>query len=679
MNHENRWNSSNACRKRHCGVSVLLPPLCAIAANDVTLTLQSEEDVAPMLAQGLSKLKQELETLRRNASSLTFTLQQELVVERANHLHAFEALNNAVSDAAKASSSTETSLPPLARVCSLLPNPIPSPLAHWNSHILSILNATRYRNDPKHLLDDYTAQVLQMILPRLPKSIKTLPYSQWLEVHRVLELLQARLHYLHHKGPEARKVRITVMGGSVVVGVNCRSVLQKMGISLNMPNKLCSWPMRLESFINNILGGDVVEVTKVAMGGTNTETANLILQYGLLPDRHPDVLIHAYSTNDMYYYTLQSAQHNNITLREETFELVQTFVRLILKRSHCQNATRPLLIHVDDYLGNEQYKIYKTTEYSQGIQVLVNYYGFASLSYADAVRDWVYADTRETWLSPPGWYKNGKYEKEIHPTMAMHLSMAWMVAYNSWNMASTYCSMTTNQQSQQNASGEIEYHATADGFPPLTNQHVVPSPKPRHVHQSLPPLVTQDLSLEHVSSLWENATDAAAKKTQEDCLDESQSPCLFGWILGLDNDMKIVKQVFETYTTVNKGWDFMVDYKKWGWVPVDGVSSQLVMEFPNVTQPIRSISLLYMKSYGERWKDSVLRVSCLSRLSNTTEWVQLLHQDDFLAGTHAKNTSESYTHEIMLAKQVSSGSHLRVELELVNGSTFKIMGLTVCS
>ena len=179
------------------------------------------------------------------------------------------------------------------------------------------------------------------------------------------------------------------MGGSVVVGVNCRSSLREMNIQMSMPNRLCSWPMRLESFINNILGGDVVTVTKVAMGGTNTETANLILRHGLLPDQTPDILIHAYSTNDMYYYTSKSAESSNLTLREKTFDLVQTFVRLVLSKSKCA----PLLIHVDDYLGNEQYEIYKTTEYSQGIQVLANYYGFASVNYPNAVRDLVYTDT----------------------------------------------------------------------------------------------------------------------------------------------------------------------------------------------------------------------------------------------------------------------------------------------
>jgi hypothetical protein len=206
----------------------------------------------------------------------------------------------------------------------------------------------------------------------------------------------------------------------------------------------------------------------------------------------------------------------------------------------------------------------------------------------------VYADTKETWFSPPAWYiSNGDFEKEIHPAMAMQISMVWMVAYNICNMASVYCSFTEKQMQTGNV---VEYQLfNENGFPPLSNQYKVPHTKPRYPHNALPPPLTRDLSLEHVSELWRNASsDIAAIYNDDDCVADSlqSRPCMFGWILGLGNDMKTTKELFQNFTTWNQWWDFMVDYKKCGWVPVNGLGSKMTMEFTNVTQPIRSVSVI---------------------------------------------------------------------------------------
>ena len=44
------------------------------------------------------------------------------------------------------------------------------------------------------------------------------------------------------------------------------------------------------------------DVTKIAMGGTNTAVGSQVLQYDLLPEeaRNPDIVLNAYSTNDMH-------------------------------------------------------------------------------------------------------------------------------------------------------------------------------------------------------------------------------------------------------------------------------------------------------------------------------------------------------------------------------------------
>ena len=156
----------------------------------------------------------------------------------------------------------------------------------------------------------------------------------------------------------------------------------------------------------------MVEITKISMGGTNTAVGAQIFEYELLPEaaRNPDIVLNAYSTNDMHILTILEAESGNQTLRDRVFEITQEFVRVVLEKRPCQTH-QPLLLHMDDYLGNEQREIWATTELSQGVSVLAHYYGFASMSYANIVRQWVYGDTRETWFSPEGWY-NGKKNRD---------------------------------------------------------------------------------------------------------------------------------------------------------------------------------------------------------------------------------------------------------------------------
>ena len=155
------------------------------------------------------------------------------------------------------------------------------------------------------------------------------------------------------------------------------------------------------------------------MGGTNTAVGSQIFEYDLVPEeaRHPDIVINGYATNDMHVLTVLEAQSGNQTLSQRVFEMTQEFVRSVLAPKPCQD--KPLLLHMDDYLGNEQREIMATMELSQAVSALASYYGFGRVSYANVVRDIVYGDTKEFWFSPEGWWppKAKQMEREIHPGM----------------------------------------------------------------------------------------------------------------------------------------------------------------------------------------------------------------------------------------------------------------------
>ena len=284
-----------------------------------------------------------------------------------------------------------------------------SPMSLWAENLDKIFAASQMDIDKKFALHDMTAHILQLVTPRLALGQRSLPREG---AGRVIEKLQARWDSLQRNASDATpKVRILVLGGSVTKGVLCKTGVRHYN------NAGCSWPARLEHLINTIAGRDVIEVVNLSAGGTNTKTGTTLMEFGLIPPgaRDPDIVINAFATNDMHVLTMREAANNNMTLRDKTFTMAKDFTRVVMG-DPCPEK-RPLLLFLDDYLGNEQRSILQTTELSQGLQVLANYYGYGLVSYPDVVRDWVYGTTTETAFSPAGWYKENKEGmfREIHP------------------------------------------------------------------------------------------------------------------------------------------------------------------------------------------------------------------------------------------------------------------------
>ena len=612
---------------------------------------------------------------------------------------------------------------------SVLPHPAPTAMSLWNEHILQILSASRVPNDSRFMFHDFTSQLLQIISPRLQRSVKTVPYD-WRPVENALTVGFERYKYLQlsqeerhattinnsNDVPPPRPLKILIMGGSLLVGTNCRMLMKELNFQFQLPKRECTWSNRVGQFLNSFFVNDnnsskkkkgdveepLVHVTKVAMGGTNTGTGSVIWQYDLIPEeaRNPDIVINAYSTNDMHILTALEAESANTTLRERTFEMMQGFVRQVLNTKNCNKKGTnnepipPLLLHMDDYLGNEQRKIWDTTELSQGAQVLANYYGFVSMSYADTIREFVYGDTYEKWFSSEWWVQERRkktltFDRQIHPGMGMHISSMWVTIYNLVHLASTYCSMPTPPHRMNNIS---EYEAGFWGLPDLKRDFKEPMGKPQPQPKGLPPELTKDLLLEDVTSLWRQSAANDQQQQQSystsTCSDDESTPhqnhkvkCPFSWVSGLSlqqNNITFIQEYFRHQSSTWEGWELSEDGDKIGFIPSaitktsgKNSSQSMVLDF-QYSQKIRSITFFFMRSYGTKWIDSELKAKVWS--SNH----QLLEERNML-GTHNKNTSEMYTEEIILSKPVDAGERLQLEAKLIGGETFKIMGLAVCS
>lgn len=79
------------------------------------------------------------------------------------------------------------------------------------------------------------------------------------------------------------------------------------------------WDLKQFEFIYN-----------AAVGGTNTDIANVMLEFQLYLDdvgpKGADVIINGYSTNEMHVLSMQQAQGEDKTLESQVFGLMQRFI-----------------------------------------------------------------------------------------------------------------------------------------------------------------------------------------------------------------------------------------------------------------------------------------------------------------------------------------------------------------
>jgi hypothetical protein len=290
---------------------------------------------------------------------------------------------------------------------------VPSAMSLWMSHLDDIHRASRLPQDARAYVGrNITTQLLELLSPRLPLSVKSV-VRDWTSVDAIMNKAYLRYDYLTNQKetwpsdlPPPPPVKIVVMGGSVTMGINCNS-----GLPRGKPN-LCAWSDRLYHLINQVFdtqsgtgsqqqqqpqlphrqdfflqGNPLVQIESLASGGTNSAIGARILEYDILPAAmsNPDIIINAYSTNDMHVLSAIDAQEKNLTLEEFAMDTIQDFMRAALSPTNNANkcdttkaagtttttATSdstsadggfdlpppPLVIHWNDYLGNEQHEV----------------------------------------------------------------------------------------------------------------------------------------------------------------------------------------------------------------------------------------------------------------------------------------------------------------------------------
>jgi hypothetical protein len=288
------------------------------------------------------------------------------------------------------------------------------------------------------------------------------------------------------------------------------------------------------------------------------------------------------------------------------------------------------------------------------------------------VRDIVYKNTRETVFSPVGWYLNrlgervANMESDIHPPAGMHIVVALSMSYYFLVLASTYCSMERSPTTQQSIYSNQTHHEDDDHFDP----------------RALPPRLTPTSSLADISERWSTSIQHVRSSDEgiESCAEyreshpEAVDRCSFNWIGSRTKIASKIEDIFRPYLMKTSRWKVDVNGHKAGWSPVlptDRFVFETRIKSTGAAET-RSMVLLYMKSWGDKWDNSTAEVKVWNNADT------LLARQELL-GFHEKQTSEIYPSEFRFSTAAAPNSTVKVEVRLVAGTTFKIMGLAICS
>jgi len=300
------------------------------------------------------------------------------------------------------------------------------------------------------------------------------------------------------------------------------------------------------------------------------------------------------------------------------------------------------------------------------------------MSYADAVRHLIYADTSEDWFSPNGWP-----ERQVHPGMGMHISSMWIVAFNMLNIATTYCAgfdVEREMAQVEGANSKLEYVAK-DGLPVLNKNEMILAGEPNAVPMILPPELNANTSLNDISSKWQS--DMGSYFDASSCTADHpiEKPCLFSWVGGLERKFDKVPHLqkrMKDVITTKDGWISSAENGKLGFEATKGGAIFELKKRLDKQLNVQTLNFMVMTSYGDKWKDSKVRVDAFvdrNGENSSTNPVKSLE----IEGSHDRDTSEIYNHKLDLGSdQALPMDVLRVRFTLLGGTTFKFMGMAFC-
>jgi len=559
--------------------------------------------------------------------------------------------------------------------CSLLPADLSA--AHlWNENLGRVFEAFSTSNV------DYD-NVNRLLASRL---LKFMTPSQFLEQgHRSRPSLLAWGRLLQKvfnrmKSKEAPLVQVVVFGRAA----SCAYV---QGLSIVVEDGKCQWHNRLEEFINKLLNGsvsiqekwDIIKVTPIYPPGmdTRTELNTDIVRNGawdhyLSPAAvGPDVIMSMYGAQNMFLPKRDWKTANDIEYYHQHRKVIQEFIRACSQVPTCSATTKshapPLVLLVDEYVGNQQGAIMAENVQARVLQLLSDYYDDTALvSYAEVVRKLVYAsDQKSSWLTADG--TGSVEETPTNPSLGMFqhqtagpTAMIITLAYSLLKYTVSYCSEQSIASIRNEDDSDIcvlmpkDVVVLANGIPP--------------------PVIDTDLCLTNISAFWRTEEKARQDQRHEICQSAleadnktSGGDCTFAYWGGIQSTEGELDTYFQPFLRGPKiGWT-----SNGGRLIAIQEQASLHLHFSPQSSDTQNGSI---RIYSMRRDGAFsVRSSLLWELS-----AQGKAKVGMIEGTHDSPATVAWPTVIELDEETVTGG-IDLKLQLIQGRTFEIVGMFLCT
>jgi hypothetical protein len=560
----------------------------------------------------------------------------------------------------------------------------------WMESIVSILVASQHPDDPDFSHQDWTKSLLAELSPsQLEHTIagtttttksalairngkqRASSHSAGVsssreDIKRILGIVQRRMNNPNMYPP----LTVAVLGGSDTEGNGCErasSVRVPKNSMMGNPT-YCAWPYRLEAFVNALVGIPILQVVNMGEEGTSTTVKSPLLKYWLYPPpllpEGPDVIIHAYRAHDVLPF-----EHANESLSEALHRELETLMDTVQLARPCGDP--PLVIHMAD----TQLDIDKSDSLLTGVgrdtQMLV-------VDYVDAVQK-VAAAVK------PSSSSSSSSSSLLDFGMAAHLAMLWILAYNLGDAVIDHCTSTTSMRG-----GSV---TDIDNTQPSNN----------------------------IAASSGASSSSTTTTTTMKC---QESPCIFAWLAGPTGTVRNADHIngyINPFVVENTGWHAGTDMST-GWSRKAGLvvavnnkqphshSSRITitLEYRDIPITTRMLHIMSARSSSEAYKESraTFKVMVVNTHTNQIKWESSFDVDGYfqeqednnavgnngsITSSSIKNKaspslSSSSSHSItfpsvldLKTKSAPKGDTVRLQIDLVGGSTFKILGMMFCS
>jgi hypothetical protein len=476
--------------------------------------------------------------------------------------------------------------------------------------------------------------VLALPLTVLRRSVRpaTLAADD-IKLRRILDILWKRYKDAVNNPP----LQVLVFGGSPTAGSNCErnGKVKKQG--------QCAWPGHLQGFVNAYLGFDAIRVVNYAIGASGSQLATMMLQLRLFPlsmlSQGPDIVINAYAANDFSYH---SGEQKDGTLSFQN--LFTAFLDVIQDLTSC-SKDRPFAIFLDDFSVNflKGHSVEAVESYRAEISKLTRYHQVLTISFVDMIQDFLLSDSEEEKLLVD-WRGDSK-----HIPWGGHVAIVLAFAFNSLHIIVDLCEQQLERKAAEHNPSSKQTSQMLDSY--------------------FRPHLDKKVALDGFGKEWSDHLAASF----ENCTAEDRTRgCPFGWIALRKEDEHSHFEGIESILVKSDNWTNVQTWPptNYGLYGSRNGTAVLHLNTSATNSTVTTITIIYMKSYSEKWYNSTVEA--------TVHQCEKLVSSTVLSGFHEKLTSEYFTETLALPALSSDCYSTKLTLQMTGGDMFRIGGLSFC-